>query len=138
MASPGTRILIASLACPTSTILSVDEDVPISSSRGINHLFVCTSCRLRMRWSATYNYSGTFTSFSRLFMFAASRSDSEEESVCRGNVSCLTAVSKIALRPTPRDDGARFACEAEHPAVIGGAAPNGRMRVAVVLSVQCE
>ena len=64
------------------------------------------------------------------------RTDSEEESVCRGNVSCMTAVSKVSLRPTPRDDGARFACEAEHPA-IGGAAP-GRMRVAVVLSVQCE
>ena len=48
----------------------------------------------------------------------------------------MTAVSKVSLRPTPRDDGARFACEAEHPA-IGGAAP-GRMRVAVVLSVQCE
>ena len=74
-----------------------------------------------------------------MFMLLAdSRSDSEEESVCRGNVSCLTAVSKITLRPTPRDDGARFACEAEHPAVIGGAAPNGRMRFAVVLSVQCE
>ena len=73
-----------------------------------------------------------------VMLLADSRSDSEEESVCRGNVSCLTAVSKITLRPTPRDDGARFACEAEHPAVIGGAAPNGRMRFAVVLSVQCE
>ena len=59
--------------------------------------------------------------------------DSEEDSVCR-NVSCKTAVSTVTLRPTPRDDKARFACEAEHPA-IGGAA---RMRVAVVLSVQCE
>lgn len=59
--------------------------------------------------------------------------DSEEDSVCRGNVSCKTAVSKVTLRPTPRDDRARFACEAEHPAI--GAA---QMRVAVVLSVQCE
>ena len=60
--------------------------------------------------------------------------DSEEDTVCRrGNVSCKTAVSKVTLRPTPRDDRARFACEAEHPAI--GAA---QMRVAVVLSVQCE
>ena len=92
-----------------------------------------------MRWSATV--TATFSAalwnlIQRLLLFADSRSDSEEEVVCRGNVSCLTAVSKVALRPTPRDDGARFACEAEHPA-IGGAAP-GRMRVAVVLSVQCE
>ena len=64
--------------------------------------------------------------------------DSEEDTVCRrGNVSCKTAVSRVTLRPTPRDDKARFACEAEHPA-IGGAAPGGKMRVAVVLSVQCE
>ena len=44
-----------------------------------------------------------------------------------------TVTSKITFRPTPRDNKASYACEAEHPAI--SARP---MRVAVILSVQCE
>ena len=80
--------------------------------------------------------TGPLDAFTTLFSPSASPSESEEDAVCR-NVSCKTAVSTLTLRPTPRDDGAAFACEAEHPA-IGGGARAAQMRAAVVLSVQCE
>lgn len=44
-----------------------------------------------------------------------------------------TTTSVIKFRPTAGDDGATWACEAEHPALV-----NPPMRTAVLLSVQRE
>ena len=60
------------------------------------------------------------------------REDSVEDGSAGGGRKTVT--STIKFRPTSRDNKASYACEAQHPAI--GAGPP--MRVAVVLSVQCE
>ncbi len=69
--------------------------------------------------------------------------DKEDETIATDDDSALPAFrgqgrkslkSKIKLRPTSSDNGATYACEAKHDALVDRA----RMRVAVVLSVHCE
>lgn len=56
-----------------------------------------------------------------------SQVDTEEDGTMDGR---KTVTSVVKFRPTARDNGATFACEAQHPALM-----NNPMRVTVVLSV---